>query len=169
MQKDFILCKTKYTQYQNKCLSMASLCLNDPVSSYVPLYQFNTSKFTLVFLASSPRIGIIAKKSNVHLKFLYHFMNNFYLSARKKLSLKNSLYQNFGAHLCLNVSGIKNNNSHLVERFDRVLVDDIKPIRLERIVGYVQMDEQLYLRWLPASFQPIWLNEFKKSRHIVLT
>jgi len=150
---------------------MAYLCLNDPVSSYVPLHQFNTSKFTLVFLASSPRIGIIAKTTNIDLKILYNFMNNFYLSAQKKLSVINSSFENYGAHLCLYVSGKKkmNNYSHLIQRSDRVLINDINPIKLVRIVGYIQMDEQLYLRWLPPNFHQIWLNQFQNSQHLVVT
>jgi len=148
---------------------MSYLCFNDPVSYNVPLYQFNTSKFTLVFLASTPRIGIIAKKTNIELKVLYNFMNNFYLTARKKLSIINPLYENFGVHLCLYVSGKKKINSHLIQRLDRVLVNDINPIKSVRIVGYIQMDEQLYLRWLPAIFHRIWLNQFQNSQHLVLT
>jgi hypothetical protein len=161
--------KIKYNQYRDKCISMAYLCFNDPVSYHVPLNQFNTSKFTPVFLASSPRIGIIAKKANMDLKVLYNFMNNFYLLARKKLSLINPSYENFGVHLCLHVSAKKNKNSHLIERSDRVLINNINPIKVMRIVGYIQMDEQLYLRWLPSIFHRIWLNEFQKSQHLVLT
>ncbi|CAF0890782.1 unnamed protein product [Rotaria sp. Silwood1] len=169
LHKDFILSKIKYNDYKNKCISMAYLCFNDPISYYVPLYQFNTSKFQLVFLASSPRIGIITKNTNIDLKILYNFMNNFYLSARKKLSQINCLYENFGVHLCLHVRGRKENKSNLIERFDRILINDSNPIRLVRIVGYIQMDEQLYLRWLPTIFHSIWLNEFQKSQHLVLT
>jgi hypothetical protein len=148
---------------------MAYLCFNDPASYYVPLNQFNTSKFTLVFLASSPRIGIIAKNLKIRLNVLYDFMNHFYSSARKKLSLINPLYENFGAHLCLFVKGKKKKNSNLTERVDRVLVNHINPIELIRIVGYVQMDEQLYLRWLPIVFHQTWLNEFQQHQHLVLT
>ncbi|CAF2405758.1 unnamed protein product [Rotaria sp. Silwood2] len=169
LHKDFILSKLKYNQYQNKCILMAYLCFNDPVSYYVPLYQFNTSIFKLVFLASTPRIGIITENANIDLKILYYFMNNFYLSARKKLSVINSLYENFGVHLCLHVRGRKQNKLHLVQRFDRILVNDSDPIRLVRIVGYIQMDEQLYLRWLPTIFHQIWLNEFQNNQHLVQT
>lgn len=170
LHKDFVLSKIKYAEYRNQCLSMAYLCYNDPVSDDVPLHQFSSSKFTLVFLASSPRIGVIAKTTDLDLKALYHFMNNFYLSARKKLSLFNYLYENFGAHLCLHVSGTKMNKSYLIERSDRILVNDIHhPIKLARLVGYMQMDEQLYLRWLPTNLQPIWLHEFQKNQHIVVT
>ncbi|CAF1185647.1 unnamed protein product [Rotaria sordida] len=169
LHKDFILSKIKYNHYQNKCISMAYLCFNDPISYYVPLYEFNTSKFSLVFLASSPRIGIIAKKTNIDLKILYYFMNNFYLLVRKKLSLINSLYENFGVHLCLYVRGRKKNQTHLCERYDRILINDSNQIKLVRIVGYIQMDEQLYLRWLPTIFHQIWLNEFQKSQHLVQT
>jgi hypothetical protein len=149
---------------------MAYLCLNDPVSYMVPLNQFNTSKFTLVFLASSPRIGIIGNNINIDLKVLYNFMNNFYLSARKKLSLINPLFENFGVHLCLYVSGEKKKkNSQLIQRSDRILINDINPIKSVRIVGYIQMDEQLYLRWLPSIFHQIWLNQFQNNQHLVLT
>ncbi|CAF5201395.1 unnamed protein product, partial [Rotaria magnacalcarata] len=170
MHRDFISSKIKYTEYQKKCLSMAHLCYNDLVSYYVPLHQFNTSKFTLVFHASSPRIGIIAKNTNIDLKVLYNFMHNFYLSARQRLSLFNPLYENFGVHICLHVSGTKKNKAHLIERADRVLINDVHhPIKLVHIVGYIQMDEQLYLRWLPAIFHRIWLNEFQKIQHLVVT
>jgi hypothetical protein len=81
----------------------------------------------------------------------------------------NPLFENFGAHLCLYVSGKKKTNSRLIQRADRVLVNDINPIKSIRIVGYVQMDEQLYLRWLPAIFHPIWLNQFRNNQHLVLT
>jgi hypothetical protein len=164
-----MLSKVKYTQYRDKCLSMAYKCFNDPVSYYVPLQQFNTSKFTLVYLASTPRIGIIAKNTNIELKVLYNFMNNFYLSARKKLSLINPLFENFGVHLCLYVKGKKKKNSILTERSDGVLVTHRNPIKSIPIVGYIQMDEQLYLRWLPAIFHPVWLNEFQKTQHLVIT
>ncbi len=169
LHKDHLLSKIKYTRYRDQCISNAYLCFNDPVSYKVPLQQFNTSKFTLVFLALSPRIGIIAKNINIDLKVLYKFLNNFYLTARKKLAEINPLFENFGAHLCLYVSGKKKTNSRLIQRADRVLVNDINPIKSIRIVGYVQMDEQLYLRWLPTIFHPIWLNQFRNNQHLVLT
>ncbi|UJR21365.1 hypothetical protein I4U23_024457 [Adineta vaga] len=169
MENDFISSKLKYNQYQIKCLSMAYRCINDPISYYVPLSQFNTSKFTLVFLACSPRIGIITKKKNIELKTLYSFMENFYFSARKKLSTIHPLFDNFGAHLCLYVTGKKNKNVNVVERTDRILFNNIQQIKSERIVGYIQMDEQLFLRWLHPIYHQTWLNEFKKSQHFVST
>jgi hypothetical protein len=169
MEKDFISAKLKYNEYRDQCLSMASRCFNDPVSYLVPLHQFNTSKFALVFLASSPRIGVIAKRTNVDLRVLYNFMEKFYITARKKLSAVNSLYENFGVHICLHVGGTKKKHEHLVERPDRILFNTVQRIKVEPIVGYIQMDEQLYLRWLPASFHRTWLQEFRGSQHLVLT
>lgn len=169
MEKDLLSAKVKYNQYRDQCLAMASRCLNDPVSYQVPLFQFSTSQFALVFLASSPRIGVVARKTNVPLTALYHFMENFYLTARKKLSAINPLYENFGIHLCLHVSGMKKHDEHLVERPDRILFNGIQRIKTERIVGYIQMEEQLYLRWLPASFHRTWLSEFRACQHLVLT
>ena len=96
-------------------------------------------------------------------------MNNFYLLARRKLSLVNNLYKDFGAHLCLYVTGKKKTDVHVVQRCARILIHDVNSIKIVPIVGYVQMDEQLYLRWLPAIFQSIWLNEFRKNQHLVLT
>ncbi|CAF0876087.1 unnamed protein product [Adineta ricciae] len=169
LEQNLICSKVKYSEYQTKCLVMAYRCFNDPVSRYLPLSQFNTSKFTLVFLASSPRIGVIAKKETTELKVLYNFMENFYFSARKKLSAINPLYENFGAHLCLHVGGKKKKNVHVVERTDRVLFNTIERIKTERIVGYVQMEEQLYLRWLPEIFHRTWLHEFRNNQHFVRT
>jgi hypothetical protein len=159
----------KYTQYRDKCLSKAYLCFNDPVSYKVPLEQFNTSKFNLVYLASSPRIGVISQSATNDLEVLYKFMDNFYLSARKKLSLINPLFENFGVHLCLYVSGKKKSKSYLTQRSDRVLINDSDPIKFVRLVGYIQMDEQLYLRWLPSNFHRIWLNQFQNRQHLVVT
>ncbi|CAF0938123.1 unnamed protein product [Adineta steineri] len=170
LEEDLIFLKQKYNQYRDRCISMAYLCFDDPVSYYIPLHQFNTSKFTLVFLASTPRIGVLAKKTDINLKYLYFFMNNFYSLAQKKLSLINPLFENFGAHLCLYVSEKKKANSNLTERTDKILINTMNnPIKLTRIVGYIQMDEQLYLRWLPPVFHHIWLKEFKKNQHLVVT
>jgi hypothetical protein len=96
-------------------------------------------------------------------------MNQFYLSARKKLSFINPLFENFGVHLCLYVSGKKKNKTYLTQRSDRVLINNSDPIKLVRLVGYIQMDEQLYLRWLPAHFHRIWLNQFQNRQHLVVT
>lgn len=135
----------------------------------MPLEQFNTSTFRLVYLASSPRIGVIAKTNDIDLRILYSFMNDFYLSARNKLVKVNRLFDNFGAHLCLYVSGRNEGNGQLIERLDRALIDDYNPVKLVNLVGYIQMDEELYLRWLPAKFQRIWLKRFANRAHLVLT
>lgn len=170
LHEDYLLAKMKYNYYRDKCISNAYLCFYDSIAYKIPLDQFNTSKFTLVFLATTPRIGILANNLNIELKVLYNFMNNFYLSARKNLALVNPLYENFGVHLCLYVSGKKKQmNTQLTQRNDQVLVNDIIPIKLERIVGYVQLDEELYLRWLPRIFHGTWLNQFKNKQHIVVT
>jgi hypothetical protein len=81
----------------------------------------------------------------------------------------NPLFENFGAHLCLHVSGQKKIKSCLVERSNRALVNDINRTISVRIVGYIQMDEQLYLRWLPHFFHLTWLNEFGQNQHLVHT
>lgn len=135
----------------------------------MPLEQFNTSSFRLVYLASSPRIGVIAKTTHIDLEVLYSFMNDFYLSARNKLMKINQLFDNFGVHLCLFASGQKEGHGQLIERSDRVLMDDANPVKLANLVGYIQMDEELYLRWLPAKFHRIWLNRFQNRPHLVLT
>ena len=135
----------------------------------MPLEQFNTPKFRLVYLASTPRIGVVAKTKDIDLQILYSFMNDFYLSARSKLVKVNRLFDNFGAHLCLYVSGRNEGNCHSIERLDRVLIDDSNPVKLVNIVGYIQLDEELYLRWLPVKFQRIWLNRFQSRAHLVLT
>lgn len=169
LHRDFLLAKIKYTQYRDRCLSKAYQCFNDPVSSRVPLEQFNTSKFRLVYLASAPRIGVVAKTNEIDFEILYSFMNDFYLSARNKLVKVNRLFDNFGAHLCLYVSGRQEGNCQFIERLDRVLIDDSNPVTLVNLVGYIQMDEELYLRWLPAKFKRIWLNRFQSRAHLVLT
>jgi hypothetical protein len=92
-------------------------------------------------------------------------MNQFYLSSREKLSLINPLFKNFGAHLCIYVSG----KTYLTQRSDRIFHNEFEPIKLVRLVGYIQMDEQLYLRWLPAKFHRMWLNEFQNRQHLVIT
>lgn len=148
---------------------MAHRHVNDPISAFLSLEQFSTPQFSLVFLASSPRIGVLAKTRRLDLGSLYHFMNHFHLSATKMLSSINPQYRNFGAHLCLHVTGGKKSRPALVERADRALICDSNPIKLVRLVGYVQIDEQLYLRWLPNNFHSVWLNEFQQTRHLVLT
>ena len=111
---------------------------------------------------------------NNNLQVLYHFMNDFYFSARKKLSSINPAFENFGVHLCLYVSSNgkkgKSPKHRLTERSDRVFSNnESEPIQLARLVGYIQMDEQLYLRWLPAHLNRVWLNEFENQQHLVLT
>lgn len=167
---DYLISKVQYKRYQNRCLSKARLYLNHSISSRIPLEEFNTSKFTLVYLASTPRIGILAKNTQINLRNLYFFMNNFYLTVRKKLALISPSYENFGAHLCLYVSGKSQISSQVIQRSDRILVNNNQnPIRTVRLVGYVQIDEQLYLRWLPNKFQLIWLEQFQSSQHCVST
>ena len=161
--------KHRYTEYRDRCLALAYQCLNSPIAYCVPLEQFNTSQFSLVFLTATPRIGIRTKNAQVDLKVLYHFMNHFYLSAKRKLSAVDRQYHNLGAHLCMHVSGNKKKKSRLVERSRRAFIHTTEQIEVVRLVGYVQMDEQLYLRWLPAAYQSIWLDEFAKSSHLVLT
>ena len=157
----------KYARYRDACVAAAHQCLYDPVSFCVPLQQFESPQFSLVFLAGMPRIGIVAKTRYTDLKTLYNFMVDFYRRAMKRLSSINRRYTNFGAHLCLFVRGNKH-DCGLTQRDGRVLLDGhrTKPVRL---VGYVQMDEQLYLRWLPSIYHDIWLNEFKTFPHLVLT
>ena len=169
LHRDFSLAKIKYSQYRDRCLSRAYQCFNDPVSYRVPLEQFNTSEFRLVYLASSPRIGVMAKTTHIDLEVLYYFMNDFYLSARNKLAKINPLFNNFGVHLCLYASGQKEGHGQLVERSDRVLMNDANPVKLVSLVGYIQMDEELFLRWLPAKFHRVWLNRFRNRLHLVLT
>ena len=96
-------------------------------------------------------------------------MNQFHLLAKRTLSAVDRQYHNLGAHLCLHVSGNKKKKSRLVERSRRAFVHDTEEIEVVRLVGYIQMDEELYLRWLPAAQQATWLDEFAKSSHLVLT
>lgn len=169
LDDDYLVSKVQYKRYQSRCLSKAYLYLNHSIAARVPLEEYNTSKFTLVYLASTPRIGILAKNTQINLRNLYFFMNNFYLTVRKKLSLINRSYENFGAHLCLYVSGKSQISSQVIQRSDRILVNDINLIKTVRLVGYIQIDEQLYLRWLPNKFQLTWLEQFQSSQHFVST
>jgi hypothetical protein len=87
-----------------------------------------------------------ANDINIESKGSYSFINDFYSSTRKKFSLNNPLFENFNVHQCLYIQGKINKNLNLLEHSDRLLFNNINPIKIIRIVGYVQIDEQLYLR-----------------------
>ncbi|CAF1496956.1 unnamed protein product, partial [Adineta steineri] len=127
-----------------------------------------SSEFTLVWLSSSPRIGIVAQSpSTSSLMSLYTFMEKTRVDAEKKLSQQNTKFTNFGCHLCLYVHG--QSGTSVTRRQDRILMENGRFDDITNIVGYIQMDESQYVEWLPYNLRQIWFNEFGRAEHFVRT
>jgi len=161
-----------YALYKNKCVEYGKLgILSEDLVSDVQLQLFESDDFGLVWMCPEPRIGVFVKQNpnnpSLTLRMLYNFLSKTVEQVEQRLSAINKQYQNFGSHLCLFVNG-QEYTWNLTYQIYHCLTEmvQLSPIS---IVGYIQMDEQQYFRWLPYEFKPVWLTHFEHFEHIVLT
>ncbi|CAF1496969.1 unnamed protein product [Adineta steineri] len=155
-----------YINYKKDCIQKK--IPNQTVIQKIALSMFSSSEFTLVWLSSSPRIGIVAQSpSTSNMMSLYTFMEKTRVDAEKKLSQQNTKFTNFGCHLCLYVYGQP--GTSVTCRPDRILNENGRIDDITNIVGYIQMEELHYAEWLPYNLRHVWLNEFGRVEHFVRT
>ncbi|CAF1405654.1 unnamed protein product [Adineta steineri] len=155
-----------YANYKNDCIQKK--IPNQTVVQKIALSMFSSSEFKLVWLSSSPRIGIVAQSpSTSNMMSLYTYMEKTRVDAEKELSQKQAKFKNFGCHLCLYVHG--QSGTFVTCRQDQILNENGRIDDITNIVGYIQMDESQYLEWLPHNLRQVWLNEFGRAEHFVRT
>jgi len=153
-----------YTKYKAQTLSAArSINIQLPIS----LSSFNNGEFSLVWTSPAPRIGIMwdsSKRSN--LASLYDFMNNIRIQMEQHLRQSDKSFENFGCHQCLFVRGQL--DTELTQRDCQVFSANSRWER-QPIVGYIQMEELQYYKWLPVNLRDYWLMAFDGAEHFVRT
>ncbi|UJR36118.1 hypothetical protein I4U23_028853 [Adineta vaga] len=157
-----------YTKYKNECI-LKNIPDHTSVES-IPLSTFNSTsnEFTLVWLPSTPRIGIVAQSpGHTKLASLYEFMEKTRVDMEKKLSDCDPSFAEFGCHLCLYVHGQL--DTVITPRSGRIFKENGEITENPNIVGYIQMDESQYVTWLPHNLRRTWLDEFGRVDHFVRT
>ncbi|CAF1045420.1 unnamed protein product [Adineta ricciae] len=158
----------KYQNYKNDCIQKP-IPNSTPVES-IALSRFNpnTNEFRLVWLASTPRIGVVAQApAQTKLASLYRFMSDTRVAMERALSQVDPSFGNFGCHFCLYVRD--QTDTFTTCRPDQILTANGEISVDPNIVGYIQMDENQYAQWLPSNVRQKWLGEFSRAEHFVRT
>ena len=108
-----------------------------------------------------------SESRNLTLADLYKFLSEIRENAERALQEHDRSFRNFGCHLCLYARG--QNGISLTTRKVATLNDtgDIQPDSVA--VGYIQMGENEYAKWLPPSIRRIWLTQFQGAPYFVST
>lgn len=155
--------KKKYKKYQQKTLGMVGQLR--PISP--DFISYTNSGFHLVWTSPQPRIGISSEQTQ-SLRFLYNFMVDLKQQMENYLSTKDSSLRNFGCHFCLFVSGSSQGNT--TTRSCNILTETGTTTINQNLVGYIQMDDQLYYRLLPTDkHKQTWINAFTNAEFFVTT
>lgn len=158
----------KYQKYKNDCIQKRIPDQTPVQSIALSTFNSNTNEFQLVWLASTPRIGVVAQApAQTKLASLYQFMSNTRVSMERALSQVDRSFANFGCHLCLYVRDQMDTLTTC--RPDQVLTANGTISVDQNIVGYIQMDENQYAQWLPGNLRRKWLDEFSRAEHFVRT
>ncbi|CAF0872769.1 unnamed protein product [Adineta steineri] len=162
--------KREGADYKNTCIRQG--IPNQNLNGFVPLsiFDLDTSKFNLVWTSPAPRIGIINRSPpnpNTSLADLYHFMEQIYFAMKKELREQEQKRKTFGCHLCLYVRG--QSGTAVTCREGKILSEDGQITINQNLVGYIQVSESQYLRWLPYGARETWFNAFHESEHLVET
>ncbi|CAF0957050.1 unnamed protein product [Adineta steineri] len=160
--------KREGANYKNTCIQQG--IPNQNLNGFAKLSSFNldTSKFNLVWTSPAPRIGIITRSpSNTSLADLYHFMTQTHSNTDKELPQWELNETTFDCHLCLYVRG--QSGTAVTCREGKILSEDGQITINQNLVGYIQVSESQYLRWLPYGARETWFNAFRESEHLVET
>ncbi|CAF4336911.1 unnamed protein product [Adineta steineri] len=162
--------KREGVDYKNTCIQEG--IPNQNLNGFAPLsiFDLDTSKFNLVWTSPAPRIGIITRSPpnpNTSLADLYDFMEQIYSAMKNDLCEQEQNRKTFGCHLCLYVCGQL--GTAVTCREGKILSEDGQITINQNLVGYIQVSESQYLRWLPYGARETWFNAFRESEHLVET
>ena len=158
-----------YKKHKSECFARGSTV--ERFLGETSLFFFNTptNAFELVWTLSSPRIGIIARSPQTStLANLYEFMSIAYLNIERELRrYTRNMNAEYDCHLCLFVRGQRGTN--LTCREEQIISKNGRIETQTNLVGYIQMDENEYVRWLPQDLKQIWLDAFNQTEFFVGT
>jgi hypothetical protein len=136
----------------------------------IVLSRFNSNKdeFELVWTSPAPRISIIARSpDDTTLADLYKFMSQVHSDIQEELSRRNGSMTTFDCHLCLYVRG--QSGTTVTSRQGQISTEDGQFTTNDNIVGYIHIDENQYLQWLPQQLTQTWFNAFRQAEYFVGT
>ncbi|CAF1003797.1 unnamed protein product [Adineta steineri] len=153
----------KYKEKKRKLVEYVDSLQSIPFN----ITAYENDGFGLVWMIPHPRIGVYSQKPQ-ELHLLYNFMAGVNEQMEKYLSSKDKFFENFGCSFCLFVSG-KNQTKTTPRRF-KVLNETGTDVKRTELVGYIQMNEQLYYRLLPdENHQQKWFTEFERHEYVDIT
>ena len=160
----------EYEGYQNDCVS-GNVSQPNPVETLaLSTLDADSDDFKLAWTSSTPRIAVIFQGSGSRTATtasLYEFLLTVRGLAEKKLRALNSKFEDFSCHLCLYVSGSSNTN--VTCRSGQIFNSNGTKVENSSIVGYIQMDENHYLQWIPSNLRDPWKTDFRREKHFVRT
>ncbi|CAF1029409.1 unnamed protein product [Didymodactylos carnosus] len=170
MVKQYEERKSDFVKYKKQCIEDGKNGeLTDDFVTNVRLKMLKTTDYGLICCCPTPRIGVFLKSKTTKpsLHHFYSFLSKMYEQAESQLKCWNNQYEQFGCHLCLFVSGQKQ-SAKVTEQIYHGFHQNGE-LRCVQIVGYLQMEETQYFRWLPDTLKSFWLTEFEKFDHFVKT
>ena len=158
-----------YKGYRDECVQKRARGPTAAEGLALSTLDVQSKGFQLAWSASTPRLVVLTRSPTApcSLASLYQFMSQMRTTAERELRRLDRQFDNFGCHLCLYVSA--HSGTNVTRRSDRILTADPTMNQTENAVGYIQLDECQYSRWLPLNLRDTWFNEFSTAEHYVST